>query len=71
MGFILTILAADRARGDRDDSPFGPDATSQPKLRGQGDQGVSSFFKVMLKRLIFHTLIVTTRGLSPLSPTVC
>jgi hypothetical protein len=31
---------------------------------------MSSFFKVMLKRLIFHALVVVTRGLSPLSPTI-
>jgi hypothetical protein len=39
-------------------------------VQRQGVQALSSFFEVMLKRLIFYALIVATRGLSPLSPTI-
>jgi hypothetical protein len=41
-----------------------------PNRPRQGAWGVSSFFEVMLKRLIFCVLIVVTRGLSILSPTI-
>ncbi len=39
----------------------------------RGNKGLRAcrhYFEVMLKQLIFHALVVATRGLSPLSPTI-